>query len=60
MHASVVVFLTQVTKPTQQIGDHTRDRYQIPPYLILEITSFLLFCLAGTKTILSQPAKVEI
>jgi hypothetical protein len=39
-HASVVVLLTQVTKPTQQIGDHTGDRYQIPPYLSLESTSF--------------------
>jgi hypothetical protein len=25
-HPSIVVLLTQVTKPTQQIGDHTRDK----------------------------------
>ena len=59
-HASVVVFLTQVTKPTQHIGAHTGDRYQIPPYLSLESTSFWLVCLAGIKTGLAQPAKVKI
>jgi hypothetical protein len=39
-HVSVVVLLTQVTKPTQRIGDHTGNRYQIPPYLSLERTYF--------------------
>ena len=39
-HASVVFLLTQVTKPTQHIDEHTGDRYQIPPYLSLESTSF--------------------
>jgi hypothetical protein len=39
-HASVVFLLTHVTKPTQQIDDHTRDWYQIHPYLSLESTYF--------------------
>jgi len=34
-HASVVFFLTHVTKPTQLIGDHIGERYQIPRYLSL-------------------------
>jgi hypothetical protein len=42
-HASVVFFLTQVAQLTQQIGDHARVWYQIPPYLSLESTSFDYF-----------------
>ena len=53
-------FLTHVTKQTQQIGDHTGDVNQIPPYLSLESTYFLLFGYAGTKTGLVQSSKFRI
>jgi hypothetical protein len=59
-HASALVFLTQVTKQTQHIGNHIGERYRFPPYLGLESTYFLSICLESTKNRLALPVKGQV